>query len=152
VIRAATTILATLLLTTAAYADQATWDRYEASKVQRAKDSAKIVDDPAPFNWTWEVDRYNVGLALAFTALCIVDWQQTLEIKHHPEKHEANRILGDHPSDGRVNTYFAIAIPAINLLTLAVPNPVRYWVQGTLTMIEFSYVDGNWAGGLRGHW
>jgi hypothetical protein len=42
-----------------------------------------------------------------YLGLVLVDWGQTLYIADHPDEYfEHNKILGQHPSRGEVNTYF----------------------------------------------
>jgi len=53
--------------------------------------------------WT----KADTAREVAYLALHVADWGQTLEIADHPEKwHENNPVLGDHPSRGQVNAYF----------------------------------------------
>lgn len=54
-----------------------------------------------------------ITLLLMLVTLNVVDWGQTLDIARNPtEYHEYNPILGRHPSEDEVNTYFMIVIPA----------------------------------------
>lgn len=53
--------------------------------------------------WT----KADTAREVAYLALHVVDWNQTLYIVDHPrEFHECNPILGSHPSRGEVNGYF----------------------------------------------
>lgn len=52
-----------------------------------------------------------------YLGLHAIDWAQTRTIAAHPEKyHEMNPVVGEHPSAGNVNRYFA----ATTLLHLGV--------------------------------
>lgn len=42
----------------------------------------------------------------AYQAVAAVDMMQTLDIKNHSDIHEYNPILGSHPSDKAIVTYF----------------------------------------------
>ncbi len=42
-------------------------------------------------------------------ASSVLDMLQTLDIKRHPGEYERNPIIGEHPSDARVLTYFAVS-------------------------------------------
>jgi hypothetical protein len=59
----------------------------------------------------WDKTDYTLlGIA---TATLIADWGQTRSIAKNEDKwKELNLILGEHPSVGRVNTYFATSILA----------------------------------------
>jgi len=63
-------------------------------------------------DWT----RKDTYRELAWTAMLIVDYGQTMNIARNPEKYkEYNPILGDHPSESAVNLY---------MLSVAVIHPV----------------------------
>ncbi len=67
-----------------------------------------IVTQPV---WASKLEGADLKRELAWTALHIIDWGQTLHIAKHPERFiERNSILGDHPSTGRVNTYMALML------------------------------------------
>lgn len=52
------------------------------------------------------MDGIDLHRELAFQALLIADWKQTRQIAREPDRYyERNRILGAHPSVGRVDTY-----------------------------------------------
>ena len=77
-------------------------------------------------NWT-RSDTYRQA---AVIGLEIIDWRQTRYIANHPrEYYEMNPILGEHPSPGRVNTYFATMIAANVAVTALLPPPYRAWWQ-----------------------
>ncbi len=50
-----------------------------------------------------------------------VDMMQTLDIKNHPGLHETNPILGRHPSDHKVVTYFLVSAAAHTVLVQKLP-------------------------------
>jgi hypothetical protein len=71
---------------------------------------------------------------LAALAALGVDWAQTRTIAKNPQIwHETNRLLGEHPSVGKVNNYFAGSMLGHTLLMNALPPEWRKWAQyGTL--------------------
>ena len=50
-----------------------------------------------------EVDKANIVL---FNVLQTIDMLQTLEIANNDDYYEKNKILGNHPSEAQVVTYF----------------------------------------------
>jgi len=78
------------------------------------------------------------------------DMAQTLDIKNHPGHFETNKILGPHPSDSFVITYFcAIGLGAMVLWTV-VPSPWRN-VVGIMTAVEAVQVWRNIQTNRRDH-
>lgn len=70
------------------------------------------------------------------TALLIVDWGQTRYIVKHPQdpmqpngtytwRAEGNGVLGDYPSIGKVNNYFAVAIIGHAAISYVLPRGWR---------------------------
>jgi len=51
-----------------------------------------------------EVDNHT--LAIISGVLIVADWGTTLDIENHDNIYEENKVLGRHPSRGKVNTYF----------------------------------------------
>lgn len=84
--------------------------------------------------WT-RADTYR---EVAYFALHVADWGQTLEISDHPEKwHEHNPILGSHPSRGEVNAYFIATgllhpVVSYGLRKYAPDGWVQAWQYGTI--------------------
>lgn len=72
--------------------------------------------------WT-QGDTYREIAALTLRA---VDWQTTLDIAKNPDRYrEANPILGDHPSVGRVNTFFIITTVIHPIISYYLPRDYR---------------------------
>ena len=66
----------------------------------------------------------------AIIGLEIADWRQTRYIANHPQDYyEMNPLIGEHPSVGRVNTYFAASIASRALVSALLPPPYRAWWQ-----------------------
>src|SRR5438552_15892261 len=94
-------------------------------------DSLPDVGEPAPTSdWTAS-DTHRQLVALGLLA---GDWAQTRTIaKDSQNWHEINKILGAHPSVGRVNNYFAAAIAGHSLLATMLPPEYRSLLQyGTI--------------------
>lgn len=84
---------------------------------------------------------------VAYQVVAAMDWAQTRYIAEscHTDKHflETNLILGECPSDGRVNTYFVISgLAHYGVSRLLSPKHRETWQAFTL-VIETSYVANN---------
>jgi hypothetical protein len=78
-----------------------------------------------------------------YLALHAIDWAQTRTIARNPDRwYEVNPILGEHPSVGRVDGYFAV----MALAHIAVSNalPTRY-------RTAWQYVSIGFEAGVAGH-
>lgn len=59
----------------------------------------------------WPSDEWTAAdtrREIMWQVLHLADWSQTLQIAERSDLREANPLLGDSPSKGRVNTYFAL--------------------------------------------
>lgn len=87
------------------------------------------------------------GLAIGSTLLIAADWSQT---EQYAQQHagEGNPLLGEHPSEGTVNTYFTLATVA-NASALLLPRtPRRIWYV-TVAALEAWTVAHNMSMGWR---
>lgn len=92
-------------------------------------------------------DAALLGGALAALA---VDWGQTRAIAQQPMRYEErNPILGQHPSIGRVNSYFALAMIGTAGLALALPREHSRIFLGGLILLETAVVVSNHGIGIR---
>jgi len=77
----------------------------------------------------WTIADYSVGGAYAATRA--MDWRQTREISHHPDRWiETNRYLGPHPSKEAVDSYFlftTVAMIAVAHVAPAVCEEIWSW-------------------------
>jgi hypothetical protein len=74
-------------------------------------------------------------LEAAFLTAGALDYAQTRDIKNHPGVHEVNPLLGRHPSDKQIRSYFLAAGLAHVGITRLLPRPYRVpWQLGTLTL------------------
>lgn len=109
----------------------------------------------------WFTDFSNKDLTwqAASTFVTVLDWGTTLDIVDRPEEyHETNWYLGEHPSRGKVNKYFAISIAVNWGIAWALPTDVgvfhkrvnpRRLFQYVWVGVETAAVANNLAIGLR---
>lgn len=81
--------------------------------------------------------------------LLVADWQQTLDIKNHKTIHEKNPILGEHPSDARINAYFATAVVANQCAANYLDGDARTYFQTGIIILESLAVGNNHALGIK---
>ena len=98
-----------------------------------------------PRTWT----QADSAREAAYLALHVVDWGQTLEIADNPgQYHERNPVLGDHPSRGRVNAWFAGTALLHPVVSYLLPDDLRpYWQYGTIGL-EMYCVGNNVSLGI----
>ena len=87
---------------------------------------------------------------IVYLTLHAADWGQTLDISKNPTLHtEGNPILGEHPSVGRVNSYFVatalLHVGAVHVLPAAWRPAFQYFWIG----VEAGVVHHNYKAGLR---
>jgi hypothetical protein len=82
-------------------------------------------------DWS-ETDKH---LLLASEISLYLDWRQTLDIKSHSNFYETNPILGQHPSNSRVDIYFGSVMAG----TYVIANQLdenRSLFLGGITLVE----------------
>ncbi len=85
----------------------------------------------------------------ALTTLMSVDYLQTMKIARNPDDyHEHNPILGKHPSEEEVTTYFISAYLLTTAAAIALPEPYREYFQYGVIGIEGVAVGNNLSIGL----
>jgi len=86
---------------------------------------------------------FELALLIATVISLLVDMTQTLKIKDHPELHEINLILGQHPTDNAVKVYFWLWI--VGLITGFAYVPAEYMdiVMGFILGIEVRTIRSN---------
>jgi len=67
---------------------------------------------------------------IAFEALHLIDWGQTLDIENHDGMYEWNPLMGRHPSRGRVNLVMGAIAVVHPVITWAIPSEYRWWWIG----------------------
>lgn len=81
--------------------------------------------------------------------LTIADWSQTRYIARHPEYHEVNPILGEHPSTGKVDKYFAASLLVKNGVFFALPEKYRFYWAGAQIGISAGLIAHNNSIGIK---
>ncbi len=85
----------------------------------------------------------------AFAVALALDWAQTRwGAERQDQVHEGNRLLGSHPSIGRVNTYFGLAFVLHAGAMQFVPRDYRAAAQNGSTLFELGVVIGNRERGI----
>jgi hypothetical protein len=83
-------------------------------------------------------------LQATYLTLHGMDWAQTLHIARNPDKYyETNKILGEHPSQGRVNSYFLLTGLAHTGIAGLLDKPWRTGWQLTGIYIGYDSVRHN---------
>jgi hypothetical protein len=96
-------------------------------------------------DWT----KTDTAVQLGYTALHVMDWGQTISIAKDKVKwYETNPILGRHPSQGRVNLYFASTLIGQAAIAYILPKEWRRTWQIAWIGIEASYVYKNYKVGI----
>ena len=115
--------------------------------------------------WTWT--KTDTALQSVTVALMVVDWGQTLDIAdskvtncypswdntasvkstNYYTASEVNPILGEHPSRGSVNLYFASVIVGHTAVARLLPKPYRtfwqaIWIGGEITAVGHNHTAG----------
>lgn len=82
-------------------------------------------------------------------SLLVADWAQTLDIQNHSDQHESNVLLGRHPSDAKVDAYFAGSMVANQLIANKLEGGWRTGFQCAIILIETAAVSNNHALGIK---
>jgi hypothetical protein len=108
-----------------------------------SQDDQKKVDDVINHSneYAWSATNYTLE-ALTATSL-LIDRDQTQQIASHPDLIETNRILGQHPSNTKINTYFALMELGQLGIADVLPNPYRNIFLGTVTTVEVLTIRKN---------
>jgi hypothetical protein len=84
-----------------------------------------------------------------YATLHLLDWKQTRSIAKNPGAYyETNTLLGEHPSVGKVDTYFLSTLAGQIAVTYLLPPKARRIWQLTWINIEKGYVEDNLKIGL----
>lgn len=102
------------------------------------------------FNLTFDPwSKQDIALQTLYTGLHIIDWGNTLYIADNPYKfYETNPILGNHPSRGNVNLYFAGTLAASFLVTHILPKEYRPYFQTIIISLETAVMASNHSLGV----
>jgi len=87
---------------------------------------------------------------LLMNGSAFLDYRQTISIARQPERYyETNPVLGEHPSVGKVNTYFMASVAVKNAIFFSLPEKYRIPFGIGCSVVSFGYVEHNRAIGLR---
>lgn len=96
--------------------------------------------------WTTQ----NTQFEIAYLAIHLADWGQTLDIVDRPyDYNESNHYLGKHPSRGDVNRYFLLVGAGHYLVSNFLDNEYRLAWQQTTFVVQLSMVLRNASIGLN---
>jgi hypothetical protein len=123
--------------------------------------------EESKWKWTGTDTAYQAATVL----LMATDWSQTswmmrqsraedaarqgsgLDNDRHAKpmagRNEANPLLDDHPSQGRINTYFVATIAAHTVIARLLPKPYRRVWQAIYIVTEAGFVAHNFSIGAR---
>jgi hypothetical protein len=97
-----------------------------------------------------EWDATDKRLLWAGQALIAADWAQTRQIAKNPDQYsEKNRYLGEHPSVGKVNTYFVSALAAHYYTAAYLSGSDRTAMLTGIVAVEAYVVNRNAKLGLK---
>jgi hypothetical protein len=94
--------------------------------------------------WTTQ----EISKQVAIGALFAIDAAQTLDIKRNPESWERNPLLGSHPSDKKIISYFLTAAILHTVLADSLSAKHRAWLQNGTIAVELIVVGNNRRIGL----
>ena len=96
--------------------------------------------------WT----RTEIALAAGFTTALLMDAAQTRGLARGGWEgfHEANPLLGSHPSEARINAYTAVAGLTVLGAAAVVPPRMRPWLLGAAFVVEALTVTRNARAGI----
>lgn len=78
-----------------------------------------------------------------------IDWRQTQDISKHLNMREKNPILGKHPTNAKINTYFASTLALQYGIAKLLPSDLRtIWLLSGITL-EYSVTKSNKQIGLQ---
>lgn len=118
---------------------------------------ASIFSSPAHAESDWTTT--DTALQVTYSVLHVMDWLQTRQIAANPDRwHETNPILGEHPSKGKVDAYFATTLIAHTAISYLLPKevdalgykvPARNIWQMVWIGVEAGYVAHNYSLGIQ---
>ena len=93
-----------------------------------------------------EIDKANIVL---FNVLQGIDMLQTLEIANNDKYYETNKILGKHPSEAEVVTYFIARGFVHYQATRMIPQRYRNFFHGYNVVYNYNVIRDNHQLGIR---
>ncbi len=102
-------------------------------------------DDARADDWTQQ-DTYRETVYIALDA---IDWRQTQDIVRHPNLYETNPVLGLHPTNARINAWFAASMATQIAIAYVLPEKWRAAWQYAGIGLEAVMVGNNKHLGLN---
>lgn len=94
--------------------------------------------------------EFHVKEQATVTALLVADWGQTRYIARSPDYHESwNRILGEYPTVGEVDRYFAASIILYNVTAYYLPPKWSKILSYSVGLVEISAIGNNAMIGVK---
>ena len=91
-------------------------------------------------DWTYK-DTFR---QIAISSLIIIDRNQTIRMQKDGRYYEANRLLGNYPSDSRINNYMAGCLLSNFIISSSLDSDSRALWQTTTLFFDYSFVSGNY--------
>jgi hypothetical protein len=102
----------------------------------------------------WSDDPITNTAMITANTLIIADWAQTRHIADNPDQFRevgmAENFIGEHPSTGDVNRYFAISLALTNAMAYFMPEDKKKWFYIGVSLYEADYVKSNMQIGIKG--
>lgn len=103
----------------------------------------------ADSDWT----KGDTIMELTWQVINVIDYGQTMEISNNPDKWvEYNPILGEHPTNGEVNTYFIAGALLHVGIAYVIPKRWRPWFECITITSSSTCVVNNFSAGIKMRW
>lgn len=101
----------------------------------------------------WTDDSVTNGLIVSANTLMVMDWAQTRYIADHPENFREGgsmrRFIGENPTSGKTNKYFAGTIIINNAIGMMLPKKYKKTFYGVLNVVYLSTTTNNKSIGVK---
>ena len=95
-------------------------------------------------------DSKNTQLHIPLTLGMIVDMGQTVWVANNPDSHfEQNPILGEHPDESEVYSYFIASYILITAITYVLPYKYSHLFQSGVIGVELHAITNNINMGVK---
>lgn len=89
------------------------------------------------------------ALSILTAILLWIDRNQTLQIKDHPKLHEVNILLGKHPSDTKITSYFVLCVLAALAAPAILPTEWTLGILGSVSVLQAFVIYHNYKNKLK---
>lgn len=98
-------------------------------------------------------DKTDYTLLTVMVVMDVLDWRQTRYTANNPDRfHEHNLVLGSHPSQDKVDAYFAAAVTSQFVIAHYLPSKYRKYWLGLWIGISGTAVIHNDSVGIKMQW